>query len=179
MMTREDCVLLGYINKPHGLKGEVKFAYDVQNIQEYVDVKTIYLAKAGMPLEKMKISRLNPHANSVGIVKFVGVNTRWEADELIGSEVYFPLERLPKLEDGQVFYFELLGFEVSDQNHGVIGKIRDIFETGAEDLLAVDTPEGKEVLIPFQKPIYQEIDKEAKTVHVNLPDGLLELYVGE
>jgi 16S rRNA processing protein RimM len=176
-MTREDCVILGYISKAHGLKGEVKFAYDVQEIQDYLDVRTIYLAKKNMPLEKVRISRLNPHANKQGILKIVGVNARGEAEALVGSEVWFPVERLPKLEEGQVFYFEIIGFGVSDKAKGPIGKIRDIYETGAEDLLVVDNPDGKEILIPFQKPIYLHTDRDTETVHVDLPDGLLELYV--
>lgn len=178
-MTREECVMLGYIGKPHGLKGEMKFAYDVQNIEDYLDIKSIFVAKNGEPLENVKMMRFNPGSGNVGIVKIKGINSREEADRLRSSEVFFPISRLPKLEEGQVFYYEIIGFQVEDTNHGVIGKIRDIYETGAEDLLIVDTPEGKEVMIPFQKPIYIETNKETETVHVNLPVGLLELYVGE
>ena len=152
---------------------------DVQHPQDYAGVRTIYLARDSEPLEKVRISRLNLSQEKRAILKLVGINDRGAAEALVGSQVFFPIERLPKLAEGEVFYFEILGFNVEDTQHGVIGTLRDIFETGADDLLVVDTPDGQEVLIPFQEPVYLRTDKEQETIHVDLPEGLLELYTGQ
>ena len=178
-MTREECVLLGYISRAHGLKGEMKFTFDVQDLSDYLEVKSIFIGKKDVPLENVKLMRLNPGSGNLAIIKIKGINSRNEAEELRGSEVWFPIARLAKLKEGQVFYYEIIGFQVVDKSHGPVGKIRDIYETGAEDLLIVDTPDGTEVMIPFRKPVYTGTDRETETVNVDMPEGLLELYVGE
>lgn len=178
-MLREDCVFIGYVGKPHGMNGEAKVILDVQYVEDYMDIKTFHLAKKDQPLERYKFTRMSLHNGKTFIAKIKGYNTRDEVATMMGCEIYFPLERLPELEEGEVFYFEILGFKVHDKTAGLIGTLRDIYETGADDLLVVDHPSGKEVLIPFMEPIYTHTDREAEEVHVDLPEGLLDLYVGE
>lgn len=177
-MTKEECIELGYIEKSHGLKGEVKAKFDVHNMDEYAKRKTFYLAKKDQPIQKMKVKRMNLANPAQAIIKFEGVNYRDEADALKGSTIYFPEKELPALEEGQFYYFQIMGYEVEDETHGRLGKVSNIIETSAQDVLVMDH-KGKEVLIPMTEEFVKRADHEAKLMITAMPEGLLEFYMGE
>lgn len=175
-MTREEYVELGYIEKSHGLKGEVKAKFDVHSISEYLERKTFYLAKKDQPIQKMKVKRMKQIGQGQVIMKFQGINYRDEADTLKGSTLYFPEKELPELEEGQFYYFQVIGYEVEDESHGRLGKVTNIIETSAQDVLVMEYKE-KEVLIPMTEQFVKRADHDAKLMLTAMPEGLLEFYL--
>ncbi|MDW3647966.1 MAG: ribosome maturation factor RimM [Bacteroidia bacterium] len=176
-MLREDCVELGYIGKPHGLKGEVKAHFDVHDMSEYAQRKSFYLGKKGAPLEKYKLKRMGL-VGQQAIMKFEGINYRDEAEALRTSTIYFPIAELPKLEEGQFYYYQVIGFEVEDKKLGRLGTVKDIMETSGQDILIMDYKE-KEILIPMTESFVLHAEHENKLIHTNIPDGLVEFYLGK
>jgi 16S rRNA processing protein RimM len=83
---------------------------------------------------------------------------------------------LPQLEEGQYYFHELIGFDVLDETLGLIGPVQIIYDLETQDLLGV-THQGKEVLIPIQDGIILKVDKAAKKVYCQLPEGLLDIYL--
>lgn len=177
-MRKEDCIELGYISKAHGLKGEVKAQFDVYDMEEYKGRKSFYLAKKDEPLNKMRLKRMQHVGKGQLILKFEGVNFRDEAEALQGSTIFFPESDLPALEDGQFYYFQIIGYEVEDKNHGRLGKVKDIMETSGQDILIMNHKE-KEILIPMTEGFLLGADHEEKLVKTAMPEGLLEFYLGE
>jgi len=175
-MTRNDYIELGYIEKAHGLKGEVKAKFDVFDLSEYSHRKSFFLAKKEEPLKTMKVKRMNLIGQGQAIIKFEGVNYRDEAEALKGATIYFPEAELPPLEEGKFYYYQIIGFEVEDKTHGRLGKVVNIIETSGQDVLVMNYKE-KEVLIPMTEEFVLKADHEAKLMHTAMPDGLLELYV--
>lgn len=175
-MSKDDYIELGYIEKAHGLKGEVKAKFDVYNMSEYAEKKTFFLGKKDEPIQKFKIKRMNLIGQGQAIIKFEGINYRDEADTIKGATIYFPEKDLPVLEEGQFYYFQIIGYEVEDAKHGRLGTVENIIETSAQDVLVMKYKD-KEVLIPMTEEFVQRADHEAKLMHTAMPEGLLDFYL--
>ena len=105
------------------------------------------------------------------IFKFQGVDTISDAEKLAGADVAIPFEQRAALDDDEVYQSDLVGCEVIDATGRSLGVVSDFEETGGTPLLRV----GENLLIPFAKAICTHIDLDLKQIHVNLPDGLLDL----
>lgn len=177
-MNRSDCVELGHFAKAHGLEGELRANLDVFDITEYSEVKMLYVGKIDEALKPIVIERFLPQTDKYALVRVPGVSDRSGAEALVGMGLYYPKDLLPKLSDGHFYFHEVIGFEVEDVNDGVIGVLKEILDLPNNELLQVDH-QGKEVLIPMKDDVLLGVDRVAKKIRVQLPAGLLELYIGE
>lgn len=175
-MAKNDYVELGYIEKAHGLKGEVKAKFDVYDMSEYEKCKSFFLAIKDGPLQNLKVKRMNLIGNGQAIIKFEGINFRDEADAIKGATIYFPEAALPTLAEGKFYYFQIIGYEVEDETHGRLGKVTDVIETSAQDVLVLEY-QGKDVLIPMTDEFVKRADHQTKLMHTAMPEGLLEFYL--
>ncbi len=172
-MGVNDCYQLGYIQKTHGLKGDVSVFIDADYPEHYQNLESVLLRRGGQ-LIPFFIDTIQVQGDRA-IVKFESVESLDEARELKGTEVWLPDSNLPELEPGQYYYHELPGFEVKE-NHRVLGKVTDVYNMVNCDLLALNY-EGHEVLIPLTDEVVNEVSREDKTIHVTLPEGLIDIYV--
>jgi 16S rRNA processing protein RimM len=118
----------------------------------------------------------NLHKGDFLRVKFEDVDSEADADEIIGCEIYLPLNMLPKLEGNKFYFHEVIGFEIEDQRLGVFGKIVSINDTSAQPLFEVVNG-SVEILVPMIDQFLVKIDRENKKVIMNLPEGLVEMYL--
>ena len=173
-MTKDNCFELGKITKTHGLKGEVVLWLDVDFPEDYEDLESIFLdVKGELVPYFMESYRLSGNR---AIVQFEDINTFEKAEAMVNLEAFLPLEELPELEDDQFYYHEIIGFQIKDKNLGDLGTVQIVHSMQAQDLLVMNY-KGREVLIPVIPEIVLEADKEAKILNVNLPEGLLEVYL--
>lgn len=108
------------------------------------------------------------------IVKLEDVEKVEQAKRLIGKHVYVQEEILSeKASDSPLLW---IGFEVKDRKHGKLGKVTDIMQTRNQWLAQVNYKDA-EVLIPLIEQTIDGIDLKKKMIAVNLPDGLLEVYL--
>ena len=105
-------------------------------------------------------------------------NSIESAQLLKGSALYLPLTALPELSDHQFYFHEIIGYVVQDENLGEIGQVITVYDAGPQDLLAIDH-KNKEVLLPINDKTVIKVDKNKKKIFVNLPDGLLDIYLSE
>jgi 16S rRNA processing protein RimM len=164
---------IGYIMKPHGLKGEVTVSLEEDAPEDFSSLQTVFL------LEKDK--RLIPfflEAASIrgekGFLKFEDVNTYESALAISKQSMYLPKSSRPKSGRGEFYNDEIEGFEVWDNTAGLLGKSTEVMQTGANRLLVVDN-NGKEVLIPIDSPLITSINKSKKRINVDLPEGFLDI----
>jgi 16S rRNA processing protein RimM len=108
------------------------------------------------------------------LVRFEGVEDRTEAELLLGRYVLVPSAELGGLEEGEVFYHQLLGLEVETVAGEVVGRVREVYETEPDHMLEVKG-EGRVHLIPFARRIVRMLDVEAGRLVIDPPEGLLEL----
>ncbi len=109
------------------------------------------------------------------VLKFKGVDSISQAEELLGCEIQIPASERAELEPGAAYVSDLAGCTVFDRGQRV-GMIRDIeFGAGDAPILAVDGPEGQEILIPWANEFVERLDLAAREMHMMLPEGLLEI----
>ena len=94
----------------------------------------------------------------------------------MGSELYLPLSFLPELSGNKFYFHEVIGFKVVDDIHGDIGVIESINDTTSQALFEI-LKGDKQLLIPVNDDIITKVDREAKTIHVTTPEGLVDLYL--
>lgn len=106
------------------------------------------------------------------IVSFEGMRSRNEAEALAGTELLVDPEALPALPEGTYYNYQLLGLEVRTAAGGVLGRVEDIVETGARDVLVVWGNRG-EVLLPSIPEVIKSVDLERGSIEVELMAGLV------
>ena len=172
-MTKDECYRLGNITKPFGYKGQMVFYLDVDSPQDYADLDSAFIeTKTGLVPYFFKVDNIN---GNKAVVTFEDL-TPDEAHALAGHDLYLPLDLLPKLTGNQFYFHEVIGFRVVDSQHGDIGTLQSIIEYPAQPLFQIDK-EGKEILIPIIDPVIKLVDRENKTLHIDAPNGLIELYL--
>lgn len=175
-MKKEDCYHVGKVTQPHGVKGEVKIWLDVDVPEEYDDMDSVLLEIKGQ-LVPYFIEQLQIKGRK-SIALFEGMKSWEDTQKIVGADMYLPLDVLPDLNDDQFYYHEIAGYKVIDKNtNATIGEVAAVYESTGQDLLAVNV-EDKEVLIPISDSIVVGINKPEKQLFVNLPEGLLDVYLG-
>ena len=172
----DDYFKLGQIVKKHGLKGELSILLDVDYPENYTELESVFV-EVNQALVPFFIEYLQLNDNR-GIVKFEGVDDLTCATRLFQTSLFLPIANLPVLEDGQFYYHDIVGYMVFEKSAGQIGRIKKVYEFPNQDLLAV-THQNKEVLIPIHDQIISKVNHALKTIKVNLPEGLLDVYLEE
>ena len=167
--------MLGYIVRTHGTTGNVVIFLDVDYPEDYDELDSVYVEIKG-ELVPYFIDHINLQKQSNAIVSFEDVNTIEKAQALVGNALYLSLDELEELGDEDFYYHEIKGFTVTDQTKGELGIVREVYSLNGQDLIAMDY-QGCEVLIPTAEDIVLKADKENKVLLVNLPEGLLEVYL--
>jgi 16S rRNA processing protein RimM len=156
------------LGKTHGVKGEVSFLFD-DDVFDRVDADYLILRVDGL-LVPFFIEEYRFRSDANAIMKFEDIDTQEQARELTGCEVYFPRE----LADGDdtITWAAIVGFDIIDNASGKsVGRIASIDDTTLNILFELE--DGK--LIPASEELITDIDKENKTITIDLPQGILDL----
>ena len=174
-MTKEDCFYLGKIVKKYSFKGELLAKLDTDQPDIYENLDAIFIEVNGT-LIPFFIEKSQLHKSDLLRLKFDDVTDEADADALMKCDLYLPLDLLPKL-DGNKFYFrEIIGYQLNDENFGAVGTVKGVNDSTAQALFEVDR-NGIEILIPMNDDFITNLDRVAKTITVNTPPGLIELYL--
>lgn len=177
-MTLDETYQLGYLIKTHGLRGQLVAHFDVDDISAYTKLKTVYLTLAGAPtkLVEHQIEKVQSQSGNKVLIKLRGIDHIEDAESLRGSQLHLPLAALPELEEEQFYFHDVIGFTVIDEHLGTLGTVENFYELPQQDMLAMRY-QGQEVLIPVVDELISHADHAKKEIHVNLPDGLLDVYL--
>ncbi|MFV8281036.1 ribosome maturation factor RimM [Christiangramia marina] len=174
-MTKEDCFYLGRIVAKFSFKGEVLIKLDTDEPELYTEMESVFV-EYNENLVPFFIERSYLHKSTLLRAKIEDIDTEQDAEDMIGAELYLPLEQLPQLPDDKFYFHEIIGFDVIDQQHGNIGKIVSINDTTAQALFEIDK-DGKQILIPMNDEFIEKVDKKNKQIKVITPEGLVDLYL--
>ncbi len=172
-MRKEDCFYLGKIARKHSFKGEVVLYLDTDEPELYINLESVFLA-FGAELVPFFIEKSSLQKGKLLRVKFEDINSEFDADELIGSEIYLPLSFLPKLSGTQFYFHEVIGFQVEDINYGSVGVIEQVNDATAQPQLVVNRGNST-IFIPAIDAFLRKIDRINKKVLVETPEGLIDL----
>lgn len=174
-MKKEECYFLGKVTQTHGVKGEVKIWLDVDDPEDYAELDSVLL-EINNKLVPYFIEEIAIRGKK-SIARFEEMKTWEDAQEIIGAEMYLPLNNLPELAGNQFYYHEIVGYKIVDnQTKEVFGEVSAVFEGAGQDLIAF-YKEEKEVLIPINDAIVLGVNRELKELFVDLPEGLIDLYL--
>ena len=174
-MKKEDCFYLGKIEKKYSFRRELLAKLDTDEPDLYDNLDAIFINLRGTLIPFfVKSSQL--HKSELLRLKFEDVNTEADADALIKTDLYLPLDLLPKLEGNKFYFHEVIGFTVNDNNFGEVGILKSINDSTAQSLFEIDR-DGVEVLIPMNDKFMVKVDRKNKTILLNTPEGLIDLYL--
>ncbi len=173
-MDTSNYYYLGYIVKPIGNKGMLRVQLETDNPQYYNNLKEI-LVEIHDQLIPYPVKSIHT-SDSNTKVEFKNIDSPELAKLLQGCTLYLPLSHLPKLKGNQFYYHEVIGFEVSDKNHGHIGKVQTVIDQTSQAILQIDL-NGKEILIPVTDEIIKKVDRKKKQLEIDSPEGLIDIYL--
>lgn len=174
-MRKQDCFYLGKIAKKFSFKGEVLLYLDTDEPEIYENLESVFV-EINKSLVPFFILQSQLHKGKFLRIRFEDIETEEDADRIIGCEAYLPLSMLPKLEGTQFYFHEVIGFDVLDTRLGNIGKITGINDSGAQAIFEIDK-NGIEILVPLIDEFIISLDRENKTITLETPDGLVDLYL--
>jgi 16S rRNA processing protein RimM len=166
-----DCYKVGYIMKPHGLKGEVTISLE-DDSPDMSTLETVFVEQ-GDRLIPFFIHDVSQTGNKA-FIKFDDIDSIDAAKSISKSTLYLPKSLRPKSGRGDFYDDEIIGFEVTDKDLGTLGKVEAVEQAGPNKLLMIIHRE-KEVLIPVNGPFITGINKSKKLITVLLPEGFLEI----
>jgi 16S rRNA processing protein RimM len=173
-MKIEDCFKIGSIIKTRGLKGELQLYVDFEDL-ELIDLSAVFADLAGKLVPYFVESIKYAH-NGTAYLFLEDVDTIEKASKLVKKDFYLPNKARPKRKKNQFTLKDLVGFTAVDINEGELGKITEIQEL-PQQLIAKVTYKECEVLFPLNEDIVVGIDRVTSIVKIDLPEGLLEIYL--
>jgi 16S rRNA processing protein RimM len=172
-MRKEDCFFLGTVVAKYSFKGEVLIKLDTDEPETYLSLQS-FLLEDESRLIPCFTTKAHLHKSQLLRVSVEGVNSEKQADLMIGKSVYLPLDQLPKLDDDQFYFHEIIGFKVIDSVQGPIGTITGVNDASSQILLEVEHND-RQILIPLVDELIQQLDKQQKQIYLSIPEGLLNL----
>jgi 16S rRNA processing protein RimM len=178
MTAPEDVVLVGTIERPHGLHGEV-----VVNpltdfpVDRFAPGASLLAARAGNPAGGTRTLRIEDVRWHKGrpLILFAEVETVEAAEALRGLGLFIDAAARPALEAGLFYETDLVGCRVETTDGRLVGEVRRVEGAPGASVLAIDGQAGGEVLVPLAEDICRVIDPAARRIVIDPPAGLLEL----
>ena len=159
-MSEETLIHLGKISGVHGVKGWLKvfsFTRPMEGILNY-PYWLISNANAGQQPQTVEIAEGRKQGRGL-LVRLTKIDSRTDAEQLIGFDIHIPRSELPVAQTGEYYWMDLIGLSVQTQQGDLLGTIKQIMETGANDVLVVLG--DRERLIPYIKDrVIKQIDLE-------------------
>ncbi len=174
-MLKKECFYLGKIVSKFSFKGEVLIKLDTDEPEAYTKMESVFV-DYNDNLVPFFIERSSLHKSDLLRAKFEDVDTEEDADDLMRCDIYLPLDQLPELEGDKFYFHEIIGFSAEDVNFGEIGIITGVNDSSYQALFEIDH-NGKEILIPVNDDFIKKVDKKNKTILLDTPPGLIEIYL--
>ena len=168
----EDFFQVGVITSTHGLRGEVKVYPTTDNPQRFKRLKQVILDTGKEKLE-LEIEGVKFFKQMV-ILKFKGIDNINDVEKYRQKKLLVTRENAVRLGRDEYFIADLMGLQVLDEEGKEIGRLRDVMQTGANDVYVIDMTDGRELLLPAIKQCVLEINVEEGWIRVHILEGLLD-----
>lgn len=166
----EQFLQVGVISSTHGIRGEVKVFPTTDEPARFKKLKKVLLDTGKERLE-LEIQSVKFFKQFV-IVKFRGIDNINDIEKYKGKSLMVPREDAVQLEEDEYYIADLIGMEVYTDG-GRFGTLKDVMETGANEVYIIDSDEHGEVLVPAIQDCILDVDVEKQTMKIRLMDGLI------
>ncbi|MGN0366630.1 MAG: ribosome maturation factor RimM [Suilimivivens sp.] len=168
----ENLLQVGVISSTHGVRGEVKVFPTTDDVKRFKKLKEVLLDTGKehilLQIETVKFFK------QFAILKFKDYDSINEIEKYKGKSLFVTRENAVKLKKDEYFIADLIGMHVINEDGTFTGTLKDVIETGANDVYVVLCEDGREVLIPAIKDCILSVNLDENIMKVHLLDGLLE-----
>lgn len=169
----EDLLQVGIITSTHGVRGEVKVYPTTDDPRRFRRLKEVVLdtgkEKLNLEIEGVKFFK------QFVILKFKGLDNINDIEKYRQKSLYVTRKNAVRLQKDEYFIADLIGLKVQDEDGKELGTVKDVIETGANDVYEVEMADGKSLLLPAIKQCILNVDVENGTMQVHVLEGLLDL----
>lgn len=173
----ENYFQIGIITGTHGLRGEVKVYPTTDDAGRFKKLKEVILvpSQERYPRETditLEIESVKFFKQFV-FLKFRGADRIEDVERYCRHSLYVPRSNAVRLNRDEYFIADLMGLVVKDETGSRIGVLKDVMETGANDVYVITLDDGRELLLPAIKQCVLAVDIEAGFITIHILDGLL------
>lgn len=169
----ERLVELGSSNRPHGIKGA--FCFQLLNPQESILAKgsiiTIFpkTSSSSIPPSGQELKIESIHFGNKVICYLEGVQERNRVEQMLPFNIFYPREKFPNLEKGELYLSDLIGMKVVNQQGEALGHVDSFFDNGAQSVLKVKCAH-EFFELPFVESFFPTIDLENRVMTMIIPE---------
>ena len=173
---KDECVEVGYVQKPHGLKGEIIVAFEPEFAETLEEIELLFVeVDGGLVPFFVEDEGLRFKTDESAICRLEFIDSLSKAKELTGCKVYVFDEEVidSEIQEGTSV---LIGMKAFDAKFGEIGRVSRVDDFSGNLVITVDHPKA-EVMIPLSDEVIVSVDEEKREIHLNCPNGLIEIYL--
>ena len=168
----EDLLQVGVITTTHGIRGEVKVYPTTDDVHRFEELESVLL-DTGKEYRELKIKSVK-YFKQYAILKFKGIDNINDIEKYKGKSLFVARENAVELEEDEYYIGDLIGMDVyTDESEERFGVLKDVMETGANEVYIVQSERYGEVLLPAIHECILEVDPEEKKMTVHLMEGLI------
>lgn len=168
-----ESVQVGEILRPHGVRGEVAVFATSDTPDRFAVGAELRLVLGGAP-RTVRVATARERRPGLLVIGFEGVADRDGAEALRGGGLEVDRSRVPAPPAGAFYHFELIGCRCRDRAAGDLGAVVDLVADGGGWLVVAEREDGQRIALPFVESFLVGIDREARAIEWNLPEGLVE-----
>lgn len=168
----EDLLQVGAITQPHGVRGEVKIFPTTDDVKRFKKLKEVIL-DTGKEKKTLEIESVKFFKQFV-IIKFKGLDTMNDVEGLRQKKLYVTRKNAVKCEKDEYFIADLIDCDILNEAGEIVGVLKDVIQTGANDVYEITMNDGRDVLVPAIKECILKVDMDNRQVTVHFMDGLLD-----
>ena len=162
-------ILVLEIVNTHGVTGEMKALHFTNGEEFFKKVKTLYTKDGtGINILSWRLRK-----GSV-LLRIEGVNSMTEAEKWRRTELFAKEEDLPKLPEGEYYFYMLKGLSCILPSGEKIGKVKDVIESPAANLLEIEKDNGAKILVPNIPAFVEKVDLDTSSIYILPIEGLIE-----
>lgn len=167
---------VGKIVNTHGVKGEIRVISSTDFAEERYAVGTnLMIRHEDQKAEIAVVVRHHRRHKNFDLLQFEGYHSINDVEPFKGAILYVSGEQLEELDEGEFYYHEIIGCSVISEEGDELGQVKEIIETGANDVWVVKRlGGGKDILLPYIEEVIKEINIDEKIIRVHLMEGLVE-----
>ena len=162
---------VGVISSTHGVRGEVKVFPTTDDVTRFRQLKKVYL-DTGREMLQLEIQNVK-FFKQFAILKFKGIDNINDIEKYRGKSLMIDREDAVDLEEDEYFIADMIGMKVCTEDGSEFGTLKDVMETGANDVYIIDSLEHGEVLIPAIRECILDVDMDEERMTIHLMEGLV------
>ncbi|UCD71241.1 MAG: 16S rRNA processing protein RimM [Syntrophobacterales bacterium] len=164
-------IIIGRVSGLHGIKGKLRIHYYNERRSDFLSYRKVYLEDRDGHFQPHEIQEARIHRKFIS-ARLKGCEGIADAEKFIGASVLVKRKNLPPLEEGEYYWFEIIGMDVVTDDGRSLGRVKTILPTGGNDVYIV-RGNGREWLIPAIEEVIVRVDRDKGQMVIHPIEGLL------